>query len=149
MSAERDTPPDSDGSDARTTALGVVLIAEDERSIASLVAEVVAQAGYTPLVAMNGRQALDLAREQWPALVITDLMMPYLDGAALTAALRAEADARGVAAPPIVLMTAASLQYARAAGADAVLRKPFNLAELEALLRRFLKRRTDDEERNV
>jgi len=138
MSAERDTPPSTDESGARTTAFGVVLIAEDERAIASLVTEVVAQAGYTPLVATNGRQALDLAREQWPALVITDLMMPYLDGAALTAALRAEAATRGVAAPPIILMTAASLQYARAAGTDAVLRKPFNLAELEALLLRFL-----------
>jgi len=138
MSAERDALADSDKSDARTMTLAVVLIAEDERSIASLVAEVVAQAGYTPLVATNGRQALALAREQWPALVITDLMMPYLDGAALTTALRAEAATRGDAAPPIVLMTAAGPQYARAAGADAVLRKPFNLAELEALLLRFL-----------
>ncbi len=138
MSAERDALADSDKSDARTMTLVVVLIAEDEQSIASLVAEVVAQAGYTPLVATNGRHALALAREQWPALVITDLMIPYIDGAALTAALRAEATTRGVAAPPIVLMTAASLQYARAAGTDAVLRKPFNLAELEALLNRFL-----------
>ena len=138
MSAERDTNPDADGSDARTPTLSVVLIAEDERSIASLVAELVAQAGYTPLVATNGRQALDLVREQWPALVITDLMMPYVDGAALTTAVRAEAATRGVDAPPIVLMTAAGPQYARAAGANAVLRKPFNLVELEALLRRFL-----------
>ncbi len=142
MSAERDAR--ADGPAARTMAPTIVLIAEDERSIASLVAEVVTQAGYTPLVATNGRQALDLACEQWPALVITDLMMPHLDGVALTAALRAEAAARGEEAPSIVLMTAANPQYARAAGADAVLRKPFNLAELEALLRRFLEWRADD-----
>ena len=146
MSAERNARAGAGSPAARTMTLAVVLIAEDERSIASLIAEVVAQAGYTPLVATNGRQALELAREQWPALVITDLMMPHLDGAALTATLRAEAATRGEEAPPIVLMTAANPQYARATGADAVLRKPFNLAELEALLRRFLERRTDDED---
>ncbi len=120
--------------------LPVVLIADDERLIASLVAEIVVQAGGQPLVATHGRQALDLAREQWPAVVITDLMMPHLDGAGLIALLREEAVARGKPAPPVILMTATSLQYARAAEADVVLRKPFNIMEVEALVRRFLER---------
>ena len=116
----------------------LVLIAEDEEPQAEIVVFVVREAGYTPLVALNGRQALALARDSRPALLITDLMMPYLDGSELIAALRADAAAGGASVPPIVLMTAASMAAARAAGADVVLRKPFHLVDLEALLRRFL-----------
>ncbi|HZS88640.1 MAG TPA: response regulator [Chloroflexota bacterium] len=116
----------------------VVLIVEDERSIAAVVAEVVADLGYTPLVAAQGRQALELARESWPALVITDLMMPRMDGAALIESLRAEAAERSNHTPPILLLTAASPRYAREAGADAILSKPFDLTQLEAAIRRLL-----------
>jgi DNA-binding response OmpR family regulator len=113
-----------------------VLIVEDERSIAVVVAEVVADAGYIPTVARHGQDALDLARSQWPALVITDLMLPHLDGAELIAALRAEAAGRAM--PPVILMTAAGMHYASTAGADAILHKPFDLSELDALLQKFL-----------
>lgn len=124
--------------EARDTATVLVLIAEDERSIAGFVAETVADAGYVPVVAANGREALERAQEQWPALVVTDLMMPQLDGAGLIQALRGLAAQSGGAMPPVILTTAASPSYAHEAGADAVLRKPFNLDDLEALLRRFL-----------
>ena len=117
----------------------LVLIAEDEEPQAEILVFVVREAGYTPLVALNGRQALAMAREQRPALLITDLMMPYLDGSELIAALRADAAASGETMPPAVLMTAANMAVARTAGADVVLRKPFHLADLEALLHRFLR----------
>jgi DNA-binding response OmpR family regulator len=120
------------------TARTIVLIIEDERSIASFVAEVVDDAGYLPVVAMNGLEALERAREHWPNLVITDLMMPRLDGAGVVRALRLEAATRSYAMPPVILMTAADLHYARATGADALLRKPFDLTDLDALLHRFL-----------
>lgn len=116
----------------------VVLIVDDDRPIADYVAVVVADAGYTPLVATRGAQALELAQERWPALLITDLMLPFMSGGALIAALHAAARAEGRAAPAMVLMTAASPRLAQAAGAAAVLRKPFDLADLEALLWRFL-----------
>ena len=116
----------------------VVLIAEDERAIAEIVRMVVEDAGYRPVLAAHGQQALDLARVEHPALVITDFMMPHLTGAGLIAALRADATAdRGVRAP-VILMTAVNPSQARAAGADAVLYKPFDLDALEDLLRRFL-----------
>lgn len=116
----------------------LVLIAEDEEPQAEILVFVVREAGYTPVVAHNGRQALAMAREQGPALLITDLMMPYLDGSELIAALRADA-AAGATMPHVVLMTSANMVVARAAGADVVLRKPFHLADLEALLHRFLR----------
>jgi two-component system response regulator PrrA len=119
----------------------VVLIAEDDGPIAAIVAEVVDLLGYTPLVARDGAQALRLSRAQLPALVITDLMMPVLNGAGLIAALHADATTAGRAAPPAILMTASGPGPASTAGADAVLLKPFfleRLERLEALLERFL-----------
>ncbi len=116
----------------------VVLIAEDERAIAEIVRVVVEDAGYRPVLAAHGRQALDLARVEHPALVITDLMMPHLTGAGLIAALCADATADGGVRAPVILMTAVNPSQARAAGADAVLYKPFDLDALEALLRQFL-----------
>ena len=116
----------------------LVLIADDEAPIAETLALMVEEAGYTALLASHGREALELARLHSPSLLITDLMMPYLDGAALIAALRREAAAKGRSVPPIILMTAASGRRAEEAGADATLNKPFDLDEVEELLRQFL-----------
>lgn len=135
--ADRD-PGRGDAPAGATPEPALVLIAEDEEPIAETVSYVVEDAGCTPLVAFDGRQALELARARRPALLIIDLMLPHVGGAELIAALRADAAASGQAAPPIILMTAASPSQARAAGADVVLRKPFELVALEALLRRFL-----------
>jgi DNA-binding response OmpR family regulator len=116
----------------------LVLIVEDEEPLAETIAYIVQETGYTALVALHGREALELARARRPALLITDLMLPHLDGTALIAALRADAAEAGEAALPIILITVAGLVQAREAGADVILRKPFVLADLEALLRRFL-----------
>ncbi len=116
----------------------LVLIVEDEEPLAELVSFVVQGAGYTARIALQGRQGLEDAHGLRPALLIVDLMLPYLDGAAVIAGVRNDAVASSTAAPPIILITATSLVQARAAGADIVLRKPFHLVDLEALLRRFL-----------
>ena len=94
--------------------------------------------GYEPRIATNGQQALRMARLDWPALVLTDLMMPGLNGAELIAALRAEAAAANRAPVPTILMTAAGMARALMAEADAYIAKPFDLDELESLLERFL-----------
>jgi two-component system, chemotaxis family, chemotaxis protein CheY len=132
----KEIPSDSTPLGALDPAL--VLIVEDEEPLAETIAFIVREAGYTPLVALNGRQALELARTRGPALLITDLMIPHLDGAAVIGALRAAAAVAGEPPPPIILITAANPVRARAAGADVILRKPFYLADLEALLHRFL-----------
>ena len=116
----------------------LVLVADDEAPIAQVVAEVIGDMGHRVHVARNGRHALDLARARWPALVVTDLMMPELTGAGLIAALRAEAAAAGRPPPPVILMTAAGSAAAAGSGADAVLPKPFDLAMLEDLVARLL-----------
>lgn len=116
----------------------LVLIVEDEEPIASVLAMIVEDAGYRALTATHGKEALAMALREYPALILTDLMMPYLDGADFIRALHESMDDGVRKAPPIVLMTAAGIRQARAAGADALLRKPFNVEEVEALLRRFL-----------
>ena len=132
------TRPTGRGDPPVDAASVLILVVDDEVPIATMITAVVEDLGYQTRVAAHGRDALDLARASWPALVITDLMMPELNGAALIAALRAEATTQGYGQVPVILMTAAGLEPARRAGADAVLSKPFDLDELERLITRFL-----------
>lgn len=118
----------------------LILIADDEEPIAEMLAAFVEDLGHTPLVAQNGQQALALAREYRPALIITDLMMPMLSGAELIQSLRAEAATHKRAAPPIVLLTAGSARAASQLQVDALLLKPFDLDQLEQVIRRLLGR---------
>lgn len=116
----------------------LVLIAEDEMPIAEALAMIVADAGFRAVLAPHGKRALELARERPPALVITDLMMPQMDGLELVHALRSDAAASGHSPPVIVLTTAAPFPRAEWSVADAYLRKPFNIDDVEALLHRYL-----------
>ena len=118
----------------------LILIADDEEPIVEMLAAFVEDLGHTPLVAQNGQQALALAREDRPALIITDLMMPMLSGAELIRSLRAEAATHERAAPPIVLLTAGSARAASQLQVDALVLKPFDLDQLEQVIRRLLGR---------
>ncbi len=116
----------------------LILIADDEEPIVELLAMFIEDLGYLPLRAQNGKQALDLAREHGPALIITDLMMPVMDGADLVHALRAEASVQGRDSPPIVLLTAGSTRIANQLPVEALLRKPLDLGQLERVIHRLL-----------
>jgi len=72
-----------------------------------------------------------------PALLIADLMMPVMSGAELIAAIRATPD-QALRATAIILVTAVGSSSIHALGADAVVTKPFDIVELEALLHHFL-----------
>lgn len=118
----------------------VVLIVDDEAPIAEAVALIAEDSGFTTMVAYRGREGLELARTYHPALIITDLMMPQMDGAALIAAVRGDYESDHRTPPPIIAMTAGGLRYAQTTGADAILQKPFTIEEVESLLQRFLAR---------
>jgi DNA-binding response OmpR family regulator len=115
-----------------------VLIVEDEEPIAEALAYLVEHCGYAALRAAHGKEALELARVNHPMLVITDLMMPVMNGRELIAALRADAAQNGNDPPTIILTTAGGFNYAQHTGADAVLHKPFDVSEIESLLIRYL-----------
>ncbi len=116
----------------------LVLIVEDDAPIAEALAIIVEDLGYMPLITTDGLTGLELARSKHPILILTDLMLPKLSGQQLIAQFRAEQAAQGKIVPPIVIVTAAGRQQARAAGGDAFIPKPFELEHVEATLQRLL-----------
>jgi two-component system, chemotaxis family, chemotaxis protein CheY len=112
-----------------------ILIVEDEAPLRELVADLIEDAGYRALQAIHGRQALALIEQERPDVVLSDVMMPVLNGAELCRILKGQPR---TAAIPVILMSAAGSAIADGAGADAFVDKPFELSELEALVRRWL-----------
>lgn len=131
------TPPSTPEESAATSEAVqlTVLIVEDEAPIAEALEFLVEDAGYTALVAHHGKAGLELALQRRPALIFSDLMMPQMGGREFIRALRAELNS---SAPPVVLMTAADVSFAQDADADSILKKPFDIATVEALIRRLL-----------
>ncbi|MBO3749878.1 SpoIIE family protein phosphatase [Streptosporangiaceae bacterium NEAU-GS5] len=113
-----------------------VLIADDNRDMREYLARLLEGAGYQVSAVADGLQALDAVRAAMPDLVISDVMMPHLDGLALVSALRSDPQTAGV---PVLLLSARAGQEASieglAAGADDYLVKPFTAAELLARAR--------------
>ncbi|MFC1414290.1 SpoIIE family protein phosphatase [Streptacidiphilus sp. N1-12] len=126
--ADPDAPAAATGADR-------VLVAEDNADLRSYLAALLAPE-YAVTPAADGREALRLARELRPDLVLADVMMPGLDGFALLRALRADP---ATARTPVVLLSARAGQEAAAeglaAGADDYLAKPFSSADLLARVR--------------
>jgi CheY-like chemotaxis protein len=116
----------------------LVLIVEDEEPIALALSFIVEDAGYEPLIAGHGKEAIELMRTHQVALIITDLMMPVMSGQEFIANLHSGAHAEGKQRPPLIIMTAAGSGYVGNIDADAILLKPFEVAKVEELLRRFL-----------
>lgn len=117
-----------------------VLIADDNADMRDYVARMLRNDGYLVDAVTDGRLALDAARTDLPDLVISDVMMPQLDGLALVAALRS--DPRTTAIPVLLLSARAGQEAAiegLQAGADDYLVKPFAAAELLARVRANVK----------
>lgn len=113
-----------------------ILLVEDEPSVAEALSLVLADSGYKVTIAADGRQALDMIEDARPDLVITDYMMPSMDGAALATALRGDprwAEVR------IVVISAAETALRRHPAFDAGLRKPFEMDVLLEVVRRLVK----------
>lgn len=121
-------------------AVSTVLVVEDERKIRELVGDFLRNDSYTVLDPATGHDALDIAREQHPDLIVLDLGLPDMDGTELTRQLREHN------AVPIVMLTARSSEDARVnglrAGADDYVVKPFSPRELVARLGAVLRRST-------
>jgi CheY-like chemotaxis protein len=108
-----------------------VLVVDDEPDVLLLCRLNLEQRGHSVLEAPNGDEALDLAREGGPDLVVLDLMLPGIDGYQVLQALRADDRTSGI---PVLVLTAKSLQAdrerSRQLGAAAFLTKPFLPDEL-------------------
>jgi CheY-like chemotaxis protein len=112
--------------------MATVLVIDDETSIAETVRAVLEDEGYVVQVARNGREGLARLEDARPDLVLSDVMMPELDGRELCRIMRADPAYRAI---PIVLMSATSEASVRGRCAyTAFLGKPFDMDALLAVV---------------
>ena len=108
-----------------------ILIVEDSRTQAEQLKYLLETHGHTVTVAGNGQEALAAVRRRKPALVISDIVMPAMDGYALCQALKADAQLKEI---PVILLTTLSdpkdILQSLQCGADNFIKKPYNASYL-------------------
>lgn len=115
----------------------LILVVDDDEQIQRLLAITLEIEGYECTVVDNGYDAIDLVISEAPDLVITDLMMPQMNGDELCRRIRE------ISSIPIIMLTSMRLDRqlranAIAAGASFVMRKPFVASELMARINDLL-----------
>jgi DNA-binding response OmpR family regulator len=123
-----------------------ILVVDDEPAVSDLLAYNLRKAHYEVMVAPDGSEALRLAREKSPDLILLDLMIPEVDGLDVCRELRKTSDV------PIIMITARGEEIDRVVGlelgADDYVTKPFSVRELMARIKAVLRRtESDDKER--
>jgi DNA-binding response OmpR family regulator len=115
-----------------------ILVVEDDKKTASLIKLYLEREGFQTVVAYDGQQALELARQYRPIFVILDLMLPLVDGWEVCRRLRQSSDV------PILMLTARGEEIDRVSGltlgADDYVVKPFSPRELVARVKAILRR---------
>jgi len=116
----------------------LLLVVEDEPSIAEIVSLYLGRAGYEVVTAADGAAALAILEQREPELIVLDLMLPKIDGLEITRRVRERGDL------PIIMLTARGSEIDRIAGlemgADDYVVKPFSPQELVSRVRAVLRR---------
>ena len=119
-----------------------ILVADDDFEILALVSGCAKKLGSTVVEANDGEEALELAREHRPALVVLDVMMPGMSGWEVCRAIREDEDLENTG---VIMLTGIGERLNEMTsplyGADEYLDKPFNLDELQDTMRAVLERR--------
>lgn len=116
-----------------------ILVVDDEPAFCAVVCEILQLAGFDVHQAINAQSALNVLQEIRPDLILTDVMMPGIDGLSFIRLLRKEPHCKDI--PTIVVSALGSPDDQRAAeeaGADGFLAKPFTMIELRDMIERFL-----------
>lgn len=119
--------------------MGTILVVDDEPDLRFLMRRILTGAGHQVVEAGNGEVALDAVRKAPPDLVVTDMMMPVMDGVELIRRLRADP-----ATVSIPILSVSSHWYL-AVDADAALAKPYERADLVATAERLLREGRDEQ----
>ena len=110
----------------------VILIADDDEDILELVRLRLSRSGYDTVLARNGAEALEVARERRPDVALLDVSMPAMNGYEVTAALKRDPITKDI---PVILLTAraqtADVAKGFEAGADDYVTKPFSPQALQ------------------
>jgi DNA-binding response OmpR family regulator len=122
-----------------------IVIAEDDPNILNLLYVFLSGRGYTVSTAVDGREALALVEQVKPDLLITDVMMPNMNGYQLVHALTAER--HDIPTPRIIILTSrtdtADVQRGLTVGADMYIPKPFDITEVAARVDELLSEAKD------
>jgi two-component system phosphate regulon response regulator PhoB len=133
--------PTGNRNSSQPTAKPTVLVVEDEAALVTLLRYNLEREGFNVVEARDGEEALLLAREHKPDLVLLDWMLPHVSGIEVCRQLRRLPDTRSV---PIVMLTARGEDADKVrgldSGADDYVTKPFSPSELIARLRAHLRR---------
>jgi len=112
-----------------------VLVVDDDHSYCTIIRELLVRNGYEVRLAYSVEEALILLKEERPDLILTDLMMPEVDGITFIRHLRATPPHSEI---PTIVVSALVLARERAAaaqaGADAFVAKPFSIHQLQATI---------------
>lgn len=115
-----------------------ILIADDNLQITKIISEFVKASGFEPVIASDGKEALDLFHKEKFAVILLDVMMPQMDGFALCREIRRTSNV------PIIMITARGEDFERVMGldigADDYIVKPFSGEEVMARIRAILRR---------
>lgn len=118
-----------------------ILIIEDERDLAELLAFNLGKEGFQTLIALDGRSGLNMARTERPDIILLDLMLPEMGGIDVCKLLRKQESTSGI---PVIMVTAKGEEIDKVVGfevgADDYLVKPFSTRELLLRVKAILRR---------
>jgi CheY-like chemotaxis protein len=116
-----------------------ILIVEDEIITQNMLKAALAKAGYAPIIAASGAEAIRLADERAPSLIILDIMLPDIDGGEVASLLKENPKTKAI---PIIFLSAliseAEEKKTAKKGVVSFLSKPFNREELLNEIKKYL-----------
>ena len=119
----------------------VILVADDDPDILSIVSISLETQGYTVYKAANGREAVDLARQHHPDLVLMDMMMPVVSGYEAVTELKADASTHDITIVGLSAKAMATdMERATDVGIDGYITKPFRIAQVLSVVESYLQK---------
>ncbi len=116
-----------------------ILVADDDPDILSIVSMSLETQGYTVHKATNGREAVDLARQFHPDLILMDMMMPVVSGYEAVGELKADAGTRDIVIVGLSAKAMATdMERATDVGIDGYITKPFRIAQVLSVVESYL-----------